>query len=1389
MNTSLRSLCSRGMALRGLLLLATLPFAGAEPPHPILTITGSGSGADSILTTYSESSFLNFAPKGPPRQANPFAPAVVSGDSGWSWSASDPNRIKSTPSGKMFPDTSIAKYQSVSVLSGKTIQVPYYLAAGSSTQKSLVNGAIDNAKRGQLRNFLNTLAPAYINSGSDHASRNQDYARRIAVALDSWATYVPDYYMTEKNGPTFIEASGFTQTNRDIQRASDHNGMAHEWEEDELLAFDAIYDSPALAQLSTEKGYDVRQKIANGIFYDIGDYFKNRVPVSVAINTNLSGSFTVLAKVARVLNRPDYIVWMGDYLDQTIRRKLLRDGVLGEGIGYSYHYLNENYAASEATYDYFSTRPATTTQLATIRDNALMYRTLIERGIDAWDSVRLPNGELPSFGDTVFEHTTTHVNAGLSALLPAYGHLALGTGTDADAVQLNQGFSDDANHMRADVAAYGLWALGTEMLGNIRYSNALPGRQFTEQILAYNAVTVDRSNMSRDSWKVGGSGHKFTSGNLTLFAPGNNGLALTEIDGWRPYANKTSRYQRMMLLNTSDLSAPYVLDVFRVTGGTTHDYTLYGSIRFDQTGESSAPLTAMSGTYPLLENGETWTEPTDSGSAFPYYGVFRNVGTGKPSGNFQITFRDTGSSNRDLRLWMTSDGSSTVYLGRAPNPTRVNDSTNFYAYWRPALIVRNRVSTGPLNSLFVGVIEPMNNGVSTIASVRRVPLTTSTTDAVAVEVKFTSGRVDTYLINLNNPRIYGNAGGSTTIATADGKFSLTGRVGACLQPAPNTGDGRVWAVAASSFKHPAGTYTPGQQVFSGNILGVTRKADGAANDAFIVDAGLPTGTALQGRQLSLTFGTYQVVGSTATQENLSEMYEIDHVEVVNGQTYVVLASDPQLTISGSTTTELVAPQRTFSGTNTFEIARSASASVTLDTTPPALLLPGNLVAEATGPTGAVVNFTASATDNVDGNVPVTLSKASGSVFPLGVTTVTASAMDSAGNTTTGSFTVTVRDTTAPTLTNLSATPSTLDTSGSLVAVTVQASSTDVVDPTPTVKIVSVSSQPTDPNTATTPDWQITGAMTVNLRAEGSGRVYTITVESRDDAGNAQTTTTQVTVAAPSSLFWEAESLTRTSSGATTALQSDTNTSNGTWVALQADGVGDYVDFTLPSVPAGTYQLKMAYKGHPNRGILSLKVDGTQVGSNLDQYDPNSVYPEKTFGNVTFGSAGTHVIRLTVTGRNASAGAYTLSADTFTFVPVTVSTIQAEAEALAVTSSGASTTPQTDANTSGGTWIALQADGVGDYMEFTLPNVPAGTYQLKMRYKGHPNRGILSLKVDGTQVGSTLDQYNSTSVYPEQTFGTVTFATTGNHTIRLTVTGRNAAAGAYTLSADAFTLAP
>ena len=92
---------------------------------------------------------------------------------------------------------------------------------------------------------------------------------------------------------------------------------------------------------------------------------------------------------------------------------------------------------------------------------------------------------------------------------------------------------------------------------------------------------------------------------------------------------------------------------------------------------------------------------------------------------------------------------------------------------------------------------------------------------------------------------------------------------------------------------------------------------------------------------------------------------------------------------------------------------ATSAFAQTDTTPPTITCPANItVSNDAGACSAVVHFVVSASDE-ESSLILTVSPASGSTFPVGTTTITATATDFAGNSASCSFTVTVVDTEAP----------------------------------------------------------------------------------------------------------------------------------------------------------------------------------------------------------------------------------------------------------------------------------------------------------------------------------------------------------------------------------------
>src|SRR5206468_2463815 len=119
---------------------------------------------------------------------------------------------------------------------------------------------------------------------------------------------------------------------------------------------------------------------------------------------------------------------------------------------------------------------------------------------------------------------------------------------------------------------------------------------------------------------------------------------------------------------------------------------------------------------------------------------------------------------------------------------------------------------------------------------------------------------------------------------------------------------------------------------------------------------------------------------------------------------------------------------------------------------------------------------------------------------------------------------------------------------------------------------------------------------------------------------------------------EAETLTWTgSAGIAITTNPDTAASGGNWVLLASTATTQFINFTTTSIPAGTYQMQIAYKANTTRAQHSVKLDGGASIGTVDQYSATVGYPGpvNVGSPVTFGTAGTHTITLTVTGKNAA----------------------------------------------------------------------------------------------------------------------------------------------------------
>jgi hypothetical protein len=839
------------------------------------------------------------------------------------WSVDRPDELKCRFCDTVYPNEDYPEDQTVSGQNalGETILYTYHHSTDHDVQHFLTAHA-SLYRRGWLLQQCEALAEAY------EATGDEEYARRVVLVLDRIAQVYPHY-------PVIV------QLQRQFEFALDqtaplvwNGGRWGRWRPDEIPhvipdVYATVYGSSAFEELSRERGYDVRQRFEDDFLRATIDCMK---ALPMRDHGNMAPYYLSRAvKIARTIGEPGDVHWAFRCMSEIVDAGSYVDGAWRECPWYHAITLG-GLKSSFASLRGYSDPPGYIDDTDGVRfddfepEKDLLFFAKCLNGPGVLDD---PLGYAAVIGDT-FSHKHLFSRSPraetVSAILPQYGHAALGRGAGDHQMQAHLRFSGSHGHDHYDNLSIALWAKGREMLSDLGYTLSQM-RYWCTSTAGHNTVVVNRSDQSITSYADTG-----TDCDLLAYFPDVGGVSVVEAEGSRGYnvdgdgthpdIDSVDMYRRTLVVVPVSETDAYVVDVFRVRGGSVHDWLLHGDADLDMTATSTLALSDPRKW--MLEDDEEWREPNEQWDPTNPYGMMRDMAGAETVEPFTTTFRYVDQPERGVRVHMIGGPRSEVFLGRSPSVRRTGDNDGadghkVYDFWMPQLLVRRKADSAILHplvqthygfeapqsdddtgdglmSLFVAVHEPFD-GRPFVSSVTSADLSSRDDNAVAIRVEHNEA-VDTIIATLDAPPF-------AERATADG-VTMSGRLGIIRRregqaPSAWLFDGERIGSGDFVLESPRAPYT-------GNILGATRQADGDLLDAFITEADLPSGEALRGTWMTVTHGNGYTHG-----------YEIDHIASDGGRTLIALADDHGLRIEGNETREVYFPRRAIIGENPFVI--------------------------------------------------------------------------------------------------------------------------------------------------------------------------------------------------------------------------------------------------------------------------------------------------------------------------------------------------------------------------------------------------------------------------------------------------------------------------------------
>jgi Bacterial Ig-like domain (group 2)./Heparinase II/III-like protein. len=323
-------------------------------------------------------------------------------------------------------------------------------------------------------------------------------------------------------------------------------------------------------------------------------------------------------------------------------------------------------------------------------------------------------------------------------------------------------YGSNGGHGHAGTMNLGMHDFGIDVapeLGYPEFADNNPKRyEWESNTISHNTVVVDNSKQNG------------MNGGTPLHFDDSESVKLMDVDASKAYP-QTDMYRRTTALIKVDDKNSYTIDLFRIAGGTNHNFSFHSN-EGTVTTEGLELVPQTTGTYagPDIEYAQRYDSTKDNYTGSGYHYLKNVEKDSSPSGHFSVDWKIDPSRSPlpfeqdvHLKLTMLTQADDVALADGVPPQRPGNPETLRY------LIVHRKGAN--LNSLFTSVLQPYKDSpfIDSISNVSIREGDTEITDgsATAIKVVLKNGRTD-YIVNaLDNAKTY----------SVDGKFQFKGFFG------------------------------------------------------------------------------------------------------------------------------------------------------------------------------------------------------------------------------------------------------------------------------------------------------------------------------------------------------------------------------------------------------------------------------------------------------------------------------------------------------------------------------------------------------------------------------------------------------------------------------------